>query len=356
MYGRRARSKSFNSFNETSEKKQNIAKTDEYDGSSLKLSSQGESACEGEINDSRFNDISCIDYADRTIDEKDTSRIDVEENNTCNKTSDTLNGDNNKSNSFKERLNTSSASNASSCGSKRKHNQAFENSASLDKSSLSTKRMRRDSQRAATDGMKVTNPSPLAIPIASEMKLPPDRLSGAAAGLLATAENNDSTASAASEALPSNKSRKKESSSNSLNELLELGHNCARLFNATCVSEQLSKSYGEDSLRFTCQNGHNFFLSVQNLKKTYALLAGQSLTSSELSEDLLNSLSWCNKCAKYYAKVKSLHNRTKMNVLGGLYQSHILLQCKAKSHCQKISYNKKLEQISCLRCRTEERD
>ena len=122
VYGRRARSKSFNSFNETSEKKENIAKTDEYDGSSLKLSSQGESACEGEINDSRFNDISCIDYADRTLDEKDTSRIDVEENNTCNKTSESYNYDNNKSNSFKASLNTSSASNTSSCGSKRKHN------------------------------------------------------------------------------------------------------------------------------------------------------------------------------------------------------------------------------------------
>ena len=176
--------------------------------------------------------------------------------------------------------------------------------------------MRRDSQRAATDGMKVTNPSPLAIPIASEMKLPPDRLSGETAGLLAAAENNNSTARAASEALPLKRRDKKESSS--LNELLELGHNCARLFNATCVSEQLSKSYGEHSLRFTCQNGHNFFLSVQNLKKTYEKLSGKSI-SSDLSEDLLNSLSWCNKCAKYYAKVKSLHNRTKMNALGGLY-------------------------------------
>ena len=103
VYGRRARSKSF----ETSEKKENIAKaTDEYAGSSLKLSSYGESACEGEINDSRFNDISCIDYADRTIDEKDNaSRIDVEENNPTNNCSESFN-----------------ASNASSCGSKRKHN------------------------------------------------------------------------------------------------------------------------------------------------------------------------------------------------------------------------------------------
>lgn len=37
------------------------------------MSSYGEGASEGEINDSRFNDISCISYADRTIDEKDHS-------------------------------------------------------------------------------------------------------------------------------------------------------------------------------------------------------------------------------------------------------------------------------------------
>ena len=41
------------------------------------MSSYGENASVCEINDSRFNDISCIDYADRTVDEKDNSRIDV---------------------------------------------------------------------------------------------------------------------------------------------------------------------------------------------------------------------------------------------------------------------------------------
>ena len=45
------------------------------------MSSYGEAASECEINDSRFNDISCISYADRTIDEKDncntSGRFDV---------------------------------------------------------------------------------------------------------------------------------------------------------------------------------------------------------------------------------------------------------------------------------------
>mmetsp|Transcript_8103 Transcript_8103/g.9686 ORF Transcript_8103/g.9686 Transcript_8103/m.9686 type:complete len:80 (-) Transcript_8103:1708-1947(-) len=47
-------------------------------GSSVLTSSYEAASSDGEINDSRFNDISCISYADRTIDEKDTvSRIDM---------------------------------------------------------------------------------------------------------------------------------------------------------------------------------------------------------------------------------------------------------------------------------------
>lgn len=50
-----------------------------YDaGSSILMSSYGEATSECEINDSRFNDISCISYADRTIDEKDTSQNDIQ--------------------------------------------------------------------------------------------------------------------------------------------------------------------------------------------------------------------------------------------------------------------------------------
>ena len=53
--------------------------TNDEMGSSILMSSYGEAASECEINDSRFNDISCISYTDRIVDEKDNSsgRFDV---------------------------------------------------------------------------------------------------------------------------------------------------------------------------------------------------------------------------------------------------------------------------------------
>ena len=152
--------------------------------------------------------------------------------------------------------------------------------------------------RAATDGIKATNPTPLAIPIASERALPPDRRRGdgaltsslahaekssARAGsssdfhsVLTNTENNSKTekqydnttakTSLADENLdlasrvameissPTNESR--------LDYYLRLANSCAERLNAKCVSESFSRSYNEESLRFTCQNGHNFFLSV----------------------------------------------------------------------------------------------
>ena len=43
---------------------------------------------------------------------------------------------------------------------------------------MTTKRMRRDSMRVATDGIAATNPIPFAIPILREMVIPPDKPSG----------------------------------------------------------------------------------------------------------------------------------------------------------------------------------
>ena len=51
-----------------------------------------------------------------------------------------------------------------------------------------------------------------------------------------------------------------------------LGRKCARFLGAKCVSEHLSRSYGEESLRFTCRQGHNFFLSITKIKQTYIAL------------------------------------------------------------------------------------
>ena len=75
-------------------------------------------------------------------------------------------------------MNTSSElSDFSGSNNKRKFKKSFDCSSS-NKSSSSAKRLKRDNQRSATDGIKTTNPSPFAIPLPSEIVLPPDRLKG----------------------------------------------------------------------------------------------------------------------------------------------------------------------------------
>ena len=92
-------------------------------------------------------------------------------------------------------------------------------------------------------------------------------------------------------------------------------------------------------MRFTCQNGHNFFLSLEKLQKTYDMLT----KSSSLTEIDVESLCWCNKCSKFYYKLKQYAARLKLQVLGGLYEKRILMQCKHGDHKFTVSYTKKLE-------------
>ena len=54
--------------------------------------------------------------------------------------------------------------------------------------------------------------------------------------------------------------------------LIKIGQKCAKLLGATCDSEKLSVSYGKEALRFTCRQGHNFFLPISTVKETYATL------------------------------------------------------------------------------------
>lgn len=129
-----------------------------------------------------------------------------------------------------------------------------------------------------------------------------------------------------------------------------MGHKCAKLMNAECVSNNLSKSYKEESLRFTCQNGHNFFLSTAKLTRTYTALSCASSTN-ELSDSLLSNLDWCNKCVKFVTKVKTLSLRLGLIVCGGLYAKRVELKCKRSEHRFFVPYHKKFEQISCLKCR-----
>ena len=352
--------------------------TSDKDESMLLMSSgcYGESASEGagEINDSRFNDISCISYGDvtlldRTTEEKDTtmSRIDVSKMSMSgetsiaqtNKTTSAINttstdssrltsltSGNKKTSKLCSNLTLSSLKSSTNSRSNRSNNRrnSSNNSSSnrnhknclhtsLDRSSNSAKRLRRDSARAATDGIERTNPLPLAIPILGQRDLPPDRPKSGA---------NTSTSHSGNDSLTNlNESTTKGSDGDKslhntttttttsdlrLASLLRLGHNCAKLLNAICVSTQLSKSYNEESLRFTCQNGHNFFLSVRKVEKTLETLSSCG-NSSLKDQTLMQSITWCNKCSKYFSRVKDLGKRLHLNVLSGLFDKQIELEC-----------------------------
>ena len=135
---------------------------------------------------------------------------------------------------------------------------------------------------------------------------------------------------------------------------LQLARTCAKHFGAKCVSEQFSRSYNEESLRFTCGNGHNFFLSVNKLQKTHDLLTkAKNSNEYELNNE---HLSWCNKCSKFYFKLKQYSVRQNLEVLGGLYEKRILMRCKRSGHEFTISYSKKLQQLNCLRCRSHDKE
>lgn len=61
-------------------------------------------------------------------------------------------------------------------------------------------------------------------------------------------------------------------------------------------------------MRFTCLNGHNFFLPLEDLNR--------------------NCNSWCTKCDAFYAKVEQVCDELgSLTVRGGLYKEQISIEC-----------------------------
>ena len=207
---------------------------------------------------------------------------------------------------------------------------------------------------------------PLAIPILCERALPPDRLNTSAGAASLASSSSAATANLAAAAnelastATSSLNTSNETNESKLDSLLRLGNECASLLDASCVSKSLSKSYKEESLRFTCQNGHNFFLAVDKLRQTLATLKANCITKAShletLSKELLSSLAWCNKCAKYHAKVKNRVTRLGLHVTSGPFLRRIHLKCLRSNHTFSISHQKKLEQIACLQCRADDKE
>lgn len=267
---KRARSRSFTSHQNVNTKQDQKPATNTYDNGSSVLSSRYEVASSNEeINDSRFNDISCISFADRTMDEKDNlSRNDVSVLNSSRTSS------NNVSNDTKNTANSFSSLDSSaldqSAGSKRKFGNSFNASHFSANSASSAKRLRKDIASCLTDSTKKCNPLPQAIPILHQRTNPPDRLNNLSS--LASLANSSSClnssalngqpfrnstsfndSGARNQASNANQlSCRRDAKQDSLDSLLSMAKQCAKIMNADCVSTSLSKSHNEQSLRFTC--------------------------------------------------------------------------------------------------------
>lgn len=124
------------------------------------------------------------------------------------------------------------------------------------------------------------------------------------------------------------------------------------MLNSVCVSEGLSKSYGEASLRFSCRHGHNFFLSVQQVKQTYVALK-RSQGGRPHPERLLHELSWCNKCAKRVNEMDWALRRRGIEVLSGINSERISLVCHRCHDFFNVAFTvstKKPDSVSCPKC------
>ena len=108
------------------------------------------------------------------------------------------------------------------------------------------------------------------------------------------------------------------------------------------------------SLRFNCQNGHNFFLSIDQVTETYEILTNSN--AHPFTSEVLNKINWCSKCCNYFDQVKQACLSRNFDVLGGLHEPMIRLQCQKSHHQFKISYTKKLQNLSCLGCNLAEKE
>ncbi len=84
------------------------------------------------------------------------------------------------------------------------------------------------------------------------------------------------------------------------------------------------------------------------MQKTY-----DTLSTLGTGPEQLNNIDWCNKCAKFYGKVKALSGRLGLTVSGCMQEKRVELTCKRAGHVFSIPYHKKYECISCLKCKAE---
>ena len=93
-------------------------------------------------------------------------------------------------------------------------------------------------------------------------------------------------------------------------------------------------SHGKQSLRFICHNNHNFYSDLQCFNELYAKLFEKN---GMISGDDLQAINWCTKCQNFQAKVYEVARRSNLEIVGGLYTSHLQMKC-TENHYFKITY------------------
>lgn len=74
-----------------------------------------------------------------------------------------------------------------------------------------------------------------------------------------------------------------------------------------------------------------------------------------IEKENLSSI-WCAKCHKFFGQCQEVAQANNLRVIEGLFSEKITLCCERRAHLFKITYSKKLSNLSCSECRKEERE
>ena len=159
----------------------------------------------------------------------------------------------------------------------------------------------------------------------------------------------------------------------------------AKIFNGTVVSDKFSKAKGVDSIRFNCQNEHNFYIAASVIDEADLDLTKKRYKQSRLSLERIHEGEevpcdvqpgkpivnlnidneiWCHHCVDYFNNCLEVHNKEVFTLVGGLFTKHVLYRCNAKGHMfhvksiRKHKYQSqfKIQDYTCPDCTKEERE
>ena len=160
--------------------------------------------------------------------------------------------------------------------------------------------------------------------------------------------------------------------------MLEIATRLASIFNGSVQSQTIFSTCKQKlAIRFTCQNEHNFYLTVEQLKSLDLDSIGHQYKSYrsqvhriQQEQDPYSILSpmpktcWCNRCVEFYDYCAETINTSQIEIFGGLYTKQILYRCLSKRHVFCVSSLRKcmymtqykIQYTSCQKCKFEQRE